>query len=60
MHDMRRMVPLRIESGGERQHMGRTKLHTEAACLAALDNHGNASFSHGISTLGAMEAGPEI
>jgi hypothetical protein len=51
MHDMRRMVALGIESGREREHVGRTKLHTQAASLAVLDNDGNASFCHGNSPL---------
>jgi hypothetical protein len=33
------MVPLGIESGRERKHVGWTKLHTEATGLAALDNN---------------------
>jgi hypothetical protein len=60
MHNMRRMVALGIESGREREHVGGTKLHTEAAGLAALDDNRNTSFCHGISTLGAVEKLPEI
>jgi hypothetical protein len=32
------MVALGIESGGEREHVGRTKFHTEAAGFAALND----------------------
>jgi hypothetical protein len=59
MHDVRWMVTLGIEGGGKRKHVGGTKLHAEAAGLAALDDDGNTSFSHWISTLGAVEASPK-
>jgi hypothetical protein len=59
MHDVRRMVTLGIEGGRERKHVSRAKLHAEAAGLAALDDDGNTSFSHWISTLGAVEASPK-
>jgi hypothetical protein len=45
------MVALGIESGGEREHVGRTKLHTEATGFAVLDDDGNATFCHGNSPL---------
>jgi hypothetical protein len=35
--------------------VGRTKLHTEAAGFAALDDNRNTSFCHGISTLKVVE-----
>jgi hypothetical protein len=43
------MVALGIESGRERKHLGGTKLHTESAGLAALDDDGNTPFCHGYS-----------
>jgi hypothetical protein len=46
------MVALGVESGRERKHVGGTKLHTEAAGFATLDDNRNTSFCHGISTLG--------
>jgi len=52
------MVAFGIESGREREHMGGTKLHAEAAGFAALDDNGNTSFCHGISTVGAVEHSP--
>jgi len=55
MHHMRGMVTLGIESGRERQHVRRTKLHAEAAGFTALDDNGNTSFCHGISTLEVIE-----
>jgi hypothetical protein len=33
------MIALGIESGREREHVGRTKLHAEAARLTVLDNN---------------------
>jgi hypothetical protein len=54
------MVALGIESGREREHVGGTKLHTEAAGFATLDDNRNSSFWHGISTLGAARKLPEI
>jgi hypothetical protein len=51
MHYVRRMVALGIKSGREREHVGGTKLHTEAACFTALYDDRNASFCHGDSTL---------
>jgi hypothetical protein len=56
---MRWMVALGIKSGRERKHVGGTKLHTEAAGLAALDDNGNTSFGHWISTLGDGRTFPE-
>jgi len=56
---MRWMVALGIESGREREHVGGAKLHTEAAGFATLDDNGNTSFWHGISTLGGRTF-PEI
>jgi hypothetical protein len=53
------MVALGVESGREREHVGRTKLHAEAAGFAALDDNGNTSFCHGISTLGVVENSPK-
>jgi hypothetical protein len=53
------MVAPGIESGRERKYLGRTKLHTEATGLAALDDDGNTSFCHWISTLGAAEHSPK-
>jgi hypothetical protein len=38
MHNMGRMVALGIESGRKREHVGRTKLHTEAAGFTPLDD----------------------
>jgi hypothetical protein len=49
------MVTLGIESGREREHSCGTKLHAEAAGFAALDDDGNTSFCHGISTLRAVK-----
>jgi len=59
MHYVGRMVALGIKSGREREHVGRTKLHAEAAGFAALDDNGNTSFCHGISTLGVVENSPK-
>ena len=56
---MWRVVALGIESRREREHVGGAKLHTEAAGFTALDDNGNASFSHGISTQG-LELSPKI
>jgi len=50
MHDVRRMVSLGIESGRQREHVRRTKLHTETAGFTALNNDGNTPFCHDIST----------
>jgi hypothetical protein len=47
------MISLRIEGGGERQHVRGTKLHAETASFAALYDDGNASFSHLIPQLGS-------
>jgi hypothetical protein len=55
MHDVRRMVALGVESGREREHVGGTELHTEAAGFATLDDNGNTSFWHGISTFRAVD-----
>jgi len=55
MHDMRGMVTLGIESGRKREHVSRTKLHTEAAGFATLDDYRNTSFCHEISTLRVVE-----
>jgi hypothetical protein len=55
MHDVRGMVALGIESGGKREHMGGTKLDTESASFAALDDDGYTAFCHGISTLKVVE-----
>jgi hypothetical protein len=49
------MVALGIESGRKCEHVGRTKLHTEAAGFTVLDNDGNTSFCHGNSTLKVVE-----
>jgi hypothetical protein len=38
MYDVGRMVTLGIKSGREREHVGRTKFHTEAAGFAALND----------------------
>src|SRR5579863_39058 len=46
MHDMRRMVALGIESRRKREHVGRTKLHTETAGFTVLDDDGNTPFCH--------------
>jgi hypothetical protein len=54
------MVALGIESGRKREHVGRTKLHTEAAGFAALDDNRNTSFCHGISTLKVGRRQPRI
>jgi hypothetical protein len=43
------MVALGIESRRERKHLGGTKLHTESAGFAALDDDGNTPFCHGYS-----------
>jgi len=59
MHDVRRMVALGVESGREREHVAGTKLHTEATGFATLYDNGNASFWHGISTLGVVEQSPK-
>jgi hypothetical protein len=53
------MVALGVESGRERKHVGGAKLHAKTAGLAALDDNGNTSFCHGISTLGAVENTPK-
>jgi hypothetical protein len=55
MHDVRGMVALGIESGGKREHMSGTKLDTESASFAALDDDGNTAFCHGNSTLKVVE-----
>ena len=55
MHDMRRMVPLRIESGGERQHVRGTELHAKATGFAALDHNRNTSFCHESPQFGYSE-----
>ena len=55
MHDVRWMVALGIESGREREHFCGTKLHTEAAGFAALNDDGNTSFCHRIYTLKVVE-----
>jgi len=55
MHDVRWMVAFGIESGREREHFCGTKLDTEAAGFAALNDDGNTSFCHGISTLQVVE-----
>jgi hypothetical protein len=60
MHDVRRMVALGVKSGREREHVAGTKLHTEATGFTTLYDNGNASFCHGISTLGAVEHSPDI
>jgi hypothetical protein len=59
MDNMRRMVALGIESRREREHVGGTKLHAEAAGFAALDDNRNSSFGHGISNFGGWNF-PEI
>jgi hypothetical protein len=46
MHHVRRVVSLGIEGGRERQHVRGTKLHAEAASLAALHDNRNTSFCH--------------
>jgi hypothetical protein len=38
-HYVRGVITLRVESGGERQNLGRTKLHTKAASLTALHDN---------------------
>jgi hypothetical protein len=43
------MVALGIESGRQREHLCGTKLDTESAGFAALDNDGNTPFCHGNS-----------
>jgi hypothetical protein len=43
------MVALGIESGRQGEHLGGTKLHTESAGFAALDDDGNTAFCHGNS-----------
>jgi hypothetical protein len=39
MYDMRRMIALGIEGGGERQHVRRAELHAKATGFAALDDN---------------------
>ncbi len=56
---MRRMVSLGIKCGRESQHVRGTKLHAEAARLAALHDDRNTSFCHAIPQLGAT-CTPEI
>jgi hypothetical protein len=53
------MVALGIESGRERKHLSGTKLHTESAGLAALDNDGNTPFCHGNSRFKVVKTLPE-
>jgi hypothetical protein len=48
MYHVRWMVALRIESGREREHVRRAKLHAEATGLAALHDDRNPSFCHEI------------
>jgi hypothetical protein len=55
MHNVWRMVTLGVEGGGERKHVGGTKLHAEAAGLTTLNDDGNTSFYHGISTLKVVQ-----
>jgi hypothetical protein len=42
------MISLGIESGGERQHCGRTKLDAETATLASLHVDGDVAFCHSV------------
>jgi hypothetical protein len=49
------MVALGIESGREREHVGRAKLHAEAAGFTTLNDDGNTSFCHGISALKVVQ-----
>jgi hypothetical protein len=51
MHNVRWMVALGIKSGGKREDVGGAKLHTETAGFTALDDDGNTSLCHEISTL---------
>jgi len=55
MDHVRRMIALGIESGREREHVGRTKLHAEATGFTALNDDGNTAFCHGNSTLKVVE-----
>lgn len=43
---MGRMVSLGIKGGGKREDFGGTELHAKAAGFTALNDDGNASFSH--------------
>src|SRR5579864_8449225 len=43
---MRRVISLGVERGGERENFGWTKFHAEAAGLAALHHDGNRTFSY--------------
>ena len=45
------MVPLRVESRGEREHLGGTEFDAKATGFATLDHNGNTSFCHGTPTL---------
>jgi len=53
------VVALGVECRREREHVGGTKLHAEAAGFATLDDNRNTSFCHGISTIGVVERSPE-
>src|SRR5579884_1150213 len=44
-HQVRRVISLGVERGGEREHLGGAKFHAEAAGLAALHHDGNRTFS---------------
>jgi hypothetical protein len=50
MNNVRGMVTLGVESGGKREHVAGTELHTEAAGFTTLNDDRNASFCHEIST----------
>jgi hypothetical protein len=56
MHNMRHVISLTIEGGRKGQHMGGTKLDTEAARLAALNHYGDSSFCHASPRLGSVGA----
>src|SRR5271165_5936305 len=47
MHQVRSVITLGIEGGGERQNFGGTKLHTETAGLTALYHDLHCTFGHG-------------
>src|SRR5262249_22692317 len=46
IYGVRRMIPLGIEGGGERQNVGRTELNAKSTGLAALDGDGNVALGH--------------
>src|SRR5215467_7713923 len=53
VHHVRGMVSLGVEGGRKLQNLGRAEFNAKSACLAALDDNGNSSFSQETPTFGA-------